>query len=769
MAQHTARGKGAAVARVVVMLDIEFLTKRDPFHGTVFYRYRSGILRPAIFDLIRELSDGSGGICSLYESDDLALNWSNDQPFFPGIRICDLPAPQAARHLFKRLKPLLSTPPGEPTIILMRASAYNKGKFPGVQLVEEPIIAAENIADVLRYLANTSDLAEANEIVRQAAFQKYFRNWIKNEEKVGLPDLIKEFDRSILAYSEPDSSVFNPPTQTDLGPADRSVVVRALGQFLGDQDAPARAELLRAYALRKNRGWSDQEIADDLLMASRKVLMRCCSASGHSGPKAGWPSVSPEAAILWSALALMSANQIAADRPDARRGECLPILLELEHLCQDFEKRVADLADDPLAGRWSELREACRQEPDVGDDETVIDPRAALLRTMWVEGAKRHWLEWLNKLQRSAVARSTPADVVIQCGTDHADDLNNFGEVIGQRRIVEEIRRRFKEDQHKRPLLLSGPPGSGKRSLARLYAKSLLCENRPATSMDPCGSCVSCRDFSRSSSFGYFEFDMGRPDILEASREKLNEFRFQGFSARRAVLLKDPDRSDAATDAFLKTMETKNTISTYIVLAREERHVRAAALSRSARFRVQKLVGPDARRLLARWLPSDRIDSEVKDLIALHGDGRPGLMWHLSQLVMRRSAWTLAGAKALFDLEWGERTVRYLQALLGEKSEEAQALLQQIDSDPVWTVHHIRTVMYASVTQGAPSEAALRGLKATMTDVFDALGRRAAEQGIPREILWGKLAAHWLEDGVIDGPSLAAAGREADLIVRGVR
>lgn len=769
MAQHTASGKGAAVARVVVMLDVEFLTKRDPFHGTVFYRYRSGILRPAIFDLIRELSDRSGGTCSRYESDDLALNWSNDQPFFPGIRICDLPAPQAARHLFKRLKPLLSTPPGEPTIILMRASAYNKGKFPGVLLVEEPVIAAENIADVLRYLANTSDLAEANEIVRQAAFQKYFRNWIKNEEKVGLPDLIQEFDRSILAYSEPGSSVFNLPTQADPGPADRSLVVRALGQFLGGQDAPARAELLRAFALRKNRGWSDQEIADDLLIASRRVLMRCCSASSHSSPKAGLPSVSPEAAILWSTMALMSVNQIAPDRPDAGREQCLPILLELEHLCQDFVKRVADLADDPLAGRWSELREACRQEPDVGDDDMAVDPRAALSGIILVESAKRHGLGWLNKLQRLSAARSTPADVVFQCGTGDAGDLNNFGEVIGQRHIVEEIRRRFKEDQHKRPLLLSGPPGSGKRSIARLYAKSLLCEKRPASSMDPCGSCASCRDFSRAGSFGYCEFDMGRPDILEASRGKLYEFRFQGFSERRAVLLKDPDRSDAATDAFLKTMETKNTISTYIVLAREERYVRAAALSRSARFRVQKLVGLDTQRLLARWLPSDRIDSDVMDLIALHGNGRPGLMWHLSQLVMRRSAWTLAGAKALFDLEWGEWTVQYLQALLGEKSEEAQVLLREIDPDPVRAVHHIRTVMYVGLTQGAPSQAALLGLKGPMTDILDALGRRAAKQGIPRETLWEKLAVHWLEDSVIDGPSLADAGREADLIVRGVR
>lgn len=750
------------------MLDVEFLTKRDPFHGTVLYRYRSGILRSAVFDLIRELSDHSGGTCSLYDSDNLALNWSNDQSFFPGVRICDLPAPQAAQRLFKRLKPLLSTPPSEPTIILMRASAYNKGKFPGVLLFEEPVITAENIADVLTYLANTSDLAEANEIVRRAAFQKYFRNWIKNEEKVGLPDLIQEFDRSILAYSEPGSSVFNPPTQADPGPADRSSVVRTLGQFLDAQDASARVELLRAFALRKARGWSDQEIVEDLLTASRKALVRCCSARGRS-PKAELPSTSPEAAILWSALALVSANQMAPDRPDVGQEQRLPILLELEHLCQDFVKRVADLADDPLAGRWSELREACRQEPDVGDDDMAVDPRAALSRIMLVEGAKRHGLGWLSKLRRLFGARSTPADVVVQCGTCQADDLNNFGEVIGQHHIVEEIRRRFKEDQHKRPLLLSGPPGSGKRSIARLYAKSLLCEKRPATSMDPCGSCASCRDFSHAGSFGYCELDMGRPDILETSRGKLYEFRFQGFSERRAVLLKDPDRSDAATDVFLKTMETKNTISTYIVLAREERYVRAAALSRSARFRVQKLVGLDTQRLLARWLPSDRIDSEIMDLIALHGDGRPGLMWHLSQLLMRRSAWTLAGAKALFDLEWGERTVRYLLALLDKKSDEASALLQQIDPNPVRVVHHIRTVMYAGLTQGAPSEAALLGLKGPMTDIRDALGRRAAKQGIPRETLWEKLAVHWLEDSVIDGASLAVAGREADLIVRGVK
>jgi hypothetical protein len=754
------------VAGVVVMLDIEFLINRE-ISGIVLYRYQSGFLRPAMLALARELSKQSGRIVETCTAGELIQTWCGGT-LFPAIRVCDLPSPNEAQCRFKRLKTLFSCPPDDPTIIMMRATHYNRGHHPGATLVEEPVVSEKNVAYILKYLADTSDLKNTNVIYGQKSFQKYFRDWVRTEEQVSLPQLKKEFDRSILLYSSPDSREFTPPTAFDPDPAQQSFLMQALGRLLDNPAAAERAAMMQALSLRKSRGATNQALVEDLLFASLKLVKaRCAARCGSQGSIAA----SPDAAMLWATLLMMWSRRITSARPESGKGRPLPVLIMLDHLLREFVRRLADIYSDPLDGYWSDLKEALPRHCEADPADTKMDPRAELSRVLFAESTKRHHALWLDKLNRLGIVarrRSTLPTIRWFANVDPNLDLGNFDEIIGQPQIVDELRRRVLDERHERPLLLAGPPGSGKRSIARLYAKLLLCEGRPAKSLDPCGCCEQCKAFASSSPWGYLEFDMAHVNILDNARYHINQLRYQPFSERRVVILRDPDRSDEATDAFLKTLETGARVTTSIILTRDECAVRASALSRSDRFHTKTIVGSDARKLIERWLPAVRADKWLVDVIALHGLGRPGLMWHLSQMVMKASAWTLDAVKDLFDVGWGERAIEYLCALLGNQEDLAERLLLQIDADPSRAVLHIRTVLHQIVAGGGISEASLVGLEERMTAASGALDRSAANQGLTSEALWTHLVNHWLRDLVIDAASLVEAGKQAQLIVGGL-
>ena len=132
--------------------------------------------------------------------------------------------------------------------------------------------------------------------------------------------------------------------------------------------------------------------------------------------------------------------------------------------------------------------------------------------------------------------------------------------LAGHERIVEQLRRSFSSGRFPHALLFVGPAGIGKRTLARLLAQALLCEDRPETQLEACGRCVACQMVEAGS----------HPDLVEVSRpEDKQELPIRvvrdlcvGFGlkpsrgSRKVAIVDDADDiNDEAANAFLKTLE----------------------------------------------------------------------------------------------------------------------------------------------------------------------------------------------------------------------
>lgn len=750
------------------MFDVEYLQSPILPQGIMLYRYRTGCLRPAMTAAFGELSDRAGILATQMDGDELVDDWLKDSLFGSTVRVCHLADAALAKLQFSRLRALFGCAPSCPTIIMVRASKHNEGRYSGVMVIEEPLVVAKNIRDVLNYVAKVSKFKSAVLLRNERTFVEYFDDWIAYEEPTTLPRVFSEFTRAMLLNSAKGDLAFSVPSTLDRDPLERSFLARSLERFIDDRSRASIFAVLRAASIRKGRGLGDQALIEDLISVTHRLIRRRTEETG--GVKAT-RAASTEVILLWGTLLLTWSAGLASSAADLGSARDVPPLLSLQNLLGKFAKRASNMSADPVEGQWENFKKVIADLDIEDSDDEGQQVKTELIRILVAESRRRAFVPWLAKLSRVLSANRIGANVkaVEVVARDLlVHNLNRFAEIVGQPNIAGEIRGRFAEGRHDRPLLLVGPAGSGKRTIARLYARALLCEGlRGSEQIDPCGSCVACRGAQTGSVWGYLELDMARSNIEEIARQQIAQLQYEPISERRVVILNGLDRSHEGTDAFLKTLENGTRLTTFIGVAEDESSVRSAALSRSDCFRVASLDRYEARALLERWTVRQFMEPQALDVIGLLGVGRPGLMLRHLSLAIGAEAWSLAAIRKLFELEGTERAICYLVALLSESADEAEALLQQIDDDPTRAVIAVQTVLYHALLGHVGSEPSLVGVGERLKSLGRFLEKAAERRGLKKHDLAMQLASHWRGGAALDLDSLLEVGREAQLIVSG--
>ena len=201
---------------------------------------------------------------------------------------------------------------------------------------------------------------------------------------------------------------------------------------------------------------------------------------------------------------------------------------------------------------------------------------------------------------------------------------SNFDELIGQDHISTTLKNAIKNDQLAHAFLFSGPRGVGKTTSARILAKVLNCENK-IDKVQACGECNACKAFSDNASFNIFELDAASNNSVEHIRALNDQVRFQPQQGSYKIYIIDEVHmlTQAAFNAFLKTLEEPPPYAKFILATTEKHKIIPTILSRCQIFDFRRIQVKDIVTQLKSIAEKEGrfLDDEALHLIAQKADG----------------------------------------------------------------------------------------------------------------------------------------------------
>lgn len=160
---------------------------------------------------------------------------------------------------------------------------------------------------------------------------------------------------------------------------------------------------------------------------------------------------------------------------------------------------------------------------------------------------------------------------------------SNFDEVIGQDHIVKTLVTQIKNDNVGHAYLFTGTRGTGKTSIAKIFARAVNCSNNKNGS--PCGECEVCKELL-SNNFDILEIDAASNNSVEQIRELTDKINFQPTIGKFKVYIVDEVHmlSKSAFNALLKTLEEPPKHAIFVLATTEVHQIPATILSRCMRF-----------------------------------------------------------------------------------------------------------------------------------------------------------------------------------------
>ena len=199
---------------------------------------------------------------------------------------------------------------------------------------------------------------------------------------------------------------------------------------------------------------------------------------------------------------------------------------------------------------------------------------------------------------------------------------NSFEEVAGQEHVVKTLQHAVEQNKIAHAYLFCGPRGTGKTSIAKIFAKMVNCESKDHR---PCGECENCKAVVNGTHPDIIEIDAASNNGVEEVRNLIEKVKYAPLKGRYKVYIIDEVHmmSAGAFNALLKTIEEPPAHVIFILATTEPHKVLPTIISRCQRFDFTKVPDSDIINRLHTILEAEHItcEDEVIRIIAQLADG----------------------------------------------------------------------------------------------------------------------------------------------------
>lgn len=198
-----------------------------------------------------------------------------------------------------------------------------------------------------------------------------------------------------------------------------------------------------------------------------------------------------------------------------------------------------------------------------------------------------------------------------------------FEDVKGQEHIVTTLKNQIKADRIGHAYLFCGTRGTGKTTIAKIFAKAVNCEHPVDGS--PCGECPSCKAIAAGTSMNVIEIDAASNNGVDNIREIREEVAYSPTEGKYKVYIIDEVHmlSIGAFNALLKTLEEPPSYVIFILATTEAHKIPITILSRCQRYDFKRITIDTIAARLSELMEAEQVEVEERAIryIAKAGDG----------------------------------------------------------------------------------------------------------------------------------------------------
>lgn len=200
---------------------------------------------------------------------------------------------------------------------------------------------------------------------------------------------------------------------------------------------------------------------------------------------------------------------------------------------------------------------------------------------------------------------------------------HRFEDVKGQDPIVTTLRNQIKTGRIGHAYLFCGTRGTGKTSVAKIFARAANCEQPVEGS--PCGECAMCRTIAAGASMNVMEIDAASNNGVDNIREIVDEVTYSPAEGKYKVYIIDEVHmlSIGAFNALLKTLEEPPEYVIFILATTEVHKIPVTIMSRCQRYDFKRITVETITELLNKLIAEEQVEAEEKAIhyIAKSADG----------------------------------------------------------------------------------------------------------------------------------------------------